>query len=250
MTDENSKSFDAESMLEEEKDGLLKSSRYIPTKRTSFPCSYVVLFCFMAVSNCFLVGLLVFQARYGFRIGREQAVPLGGKPHIDSTPSWLPPEEWRTEIFREQRIFGVEPNNGPAKEAWRSLIPKGKGFVMIRNSTSLDDFPGLKHAEKEEQQACIAVFHQLHCLYMTYAAYWDARGGKFEEIPPRHLIHCWDYLRQSIMCAGDTSLEWVSEHQPLPNATTGWGFQHTCKNFDAIYDWAERHRSKESVGIE
>lgn len=84
---------------------------------------------------------------------------------------------------------------------------------------------------------------------MTYTAYWEARAGKIDETPPEHLVHCWDYLRQSIMCAGDTTLEWVSEYSHPPNATNGWGFQHTCKNFDAIYDWTEQHRSKEDVGI-
>ncbi|PHH93025.1 hypothetical protein CDD83_2135 [Cordyceps sp. RAO-2017] len=241
IRDEASKSFDGESATTspEEKDGLLELGRYSRAKRTTCPCSYIVLFFLMAASNVVLVALLAFQIRDGQQKSRagqgeaERPIPLGGRPHVDFTPNWLPPEEWRTEIFREQKIYGVEPN-GAAKEAWSSLIP---------------NLPGLHHPEKEEQQACVAVFHQLHCLYMTYAAYWDARAGKFEDIPPNHLIHCWDYLRQSIMCAGDTSLEWVSEHQPLPNATTGWGFQHTCKNFDTIYNWAEQHRSKENVGI-
>lgn len=56
-----------------------------------------------------------------------------------------------------------------------------------------------------------------------------------------HLTHCWDYLRQGIMCASDTSLEWVPA-PPNNIGSTGWGYQHTCKDFDAIYAWAEENR--------
>ncbi|KAM3513500.1 hypothetical protein MY11210_002888 [Beauveria gryllotalpidicola] len=105
---------------------------------------------------------------------REKAVPLGGLPHVCEDPDWLPPEDWRTEVFRLHQIYGEEPI-GTAKDAWLSMIPKGKGFVV----------------------------------YITYKACWNARAGNFDEIPPEHLVHCWDYLRQSVMCAGDTSLEWT-----------------------------------------
>lgn len=49
-------------------------------------------------------------------------VPLGGLPHVDAHPDWLPPEDWRTEVFRLHQIYGEEPV-GTAKEAWLSMIP-------------------------------------------------------------------------------------------------------------------------------
>ncbi|OAA73407.1 hypothetical protein ISF_00308 [Cordyceps fumosorosea ARSEF 2679] len=177
---------------------------------------------------------------------KQTPIPLGGLPRVDAHPEWLPPEEWRTEVFRLHQIYGEEPV-GTAKEAWLSMIPKGKGFIVVRNDTELPNMPGFRRPARE-QKACVAVFHQMHCLYITFRAYWNARNAEFDEIPPEHLIHCWDYLRQSAMCAADTSLEWVNEEENLQ--TSGWGFQHTCKNFDAVFEWTESNRFTELVEID
>ena len=47
-----------------------------------------------------------------------------------------------------------------------------------------------------------------------------------------HIAHCFDYLRQGIMCSADVTLE--------SNTTlgTGWGSVHQCKNYTEIFDWA------------
>ncbi|QPH12458.1 hypothetical protein C2857_004655 [Epichloe festucae Fl1] len=249
-----SMSLGSESVSLEEKDrllGLESMNRHHGLPRARWECPYAVLLSILTISHVILIALLVqlLQSRHATAepMHRQQGLPIpfGGFPLIEPSPNWLPPETWRTEIFHRKPVYGLKPNDA-AQEAWRALIPKGKGFVIVKNETWLPNLPGLSHPNmKAEQQACVAVFHQLHCLYMTYTAYWEARAGNIEETPPEHLVHCWDYLRQSIMCAGDTTLEWVSEYSHPPNATNGWGFQHTCKNFDAIYDWTEQHRSKE-----
>ncbi|TWU77376.1 hypothetical protein ED733_005896 [Metarhizium rileyi] len=248
-----------------EKEGLLDGTSTDTSKQSrmrSYSRMYLILVGILAVANVILGALLVMQFRNSHAKGsmyhahhhehntkkKTTPVPIGGLPEVNSHPDWLPPEEWRTEVFRLHQIYGEEPV-GTAKEAWLSLIPKGKGFIVVKNDTELPNMPGLRHPE-QEQHACVAVFHQMHCLYITYAAYWNARAGNFDDIPPEHLIHCWDYLRQSIMCAGDTSLEWVHRLDNPPNETSGWGFQHTCKNFDAIFEWAEAHRFTETVEID
>lgn len=51
-----------------------------------------------------------------------------------------------------------------------SLNTEGKGFVMVKNETWLPNLPGLSHPSmkaEQQQQACVAVFHQLHCLVCT-----------------------------------------------------------------------------------
>lgn len=50
-----------------------------------------------------------------------------------------------------------------------------------------------------------------------------------------HSAHCFDYLRQSIMCAADTSLEGDTELGP------GWGSKHECTDYDALLEWANEH---------
>lgn len=47
-----------------------------------------------------------------------------------------------------------------------------------------------------------------------------------------HISHCFDYLRQAIMCAGDSTLEWPRiESDGRRFAVDGWGVQHQCRDW-------------------
>ncbi|KAF5242484.1 hypothetical protein FANTH_8650 [Fusarium anthophilum] len=56
-----------------------------------------------------------------------------------------------------------------------------------------------------------------------------------------HLEHCYDALRQSLMCSADiTPLPWVwsdkaQEAKEVARVT------HTCRDFDVLRDWAREH---------
>lgn len=70
-----------------------------------------------------------------------------------------------------------------------------------------------------------------------------------------HLPHCFDYLRQAIMCSGDTSLEEAivvpglqSGGLPTRNVD-GWGVTHLCRNWEALWEFATNHRYRNSSGI-
>ena len=65
-----------------------------------------------------------------------------------------------------------------------------------------------------------------------------------------HSEHCFDYLRQSLMCAADTTLEEmeVVDGEVL-DRTDGWGAVHKCRSFEAVFEWAEKHRATDFGGI-
>lgn len=50
---------------------------------------------------------------------------------------------------------------------------------------------------------------------------------------PEHLSHCFDELRQAILCAGDTTIEGETYE------SDGWGATHQCKDIDAVIKWAD-----------
>jgi hypothetical protein len=50
-----------------------------------------------------------------------------------------------------------------------------------------------------------------------------------------HTAHCIEYLRQSILCSGDTSLEGESGTW---SESIGWGQNHVCKDYDALIQLA------------
>jgi hypothetical protein len=54
----------------------------------------------------------------------------------------------------------------------------------------------------------------------------------------RHINHCIDTIRQSLMCAADISVytwEWDEERQTTVNKVKN---PHVCRNFDKIKEWA------------
>lgn len=46
-----------------------------------------------------------------------------------------------------------------------------------------------------------------------------------------HLLHCFDYLRQTISCVSDLTLEGLNEHSNETNFDIdGYGVVHECKS--------------------
>lgn len=64
-----------------------------------------------------------------------------------------------------------------------------------------------------------------------------------------HLAHCFDYLRQAILCAGDTTIEWAREAEEgdKTSQVDGWEIEHQCRSSNAIYDFTKRHRAENSA---
>lgn len=90
-------------------------------------------------------------------------------------------------------------------------------------------------------------------LRVGYYAALDGTIGKMQMIhdhnkrpDPHHLRHCFDYLRQSLVCAADSNLEPVDFEL---GGVTGWSFQRTCRDFDRIKDWAEQWRSWDAASM-
>ncbi|KAF1738393.1 hypothetical protein CRV24_000318 [Beauveria bassiana] len=71
----------------------------------------------------------------------------------------------------------------------------------------------------------------------------DRRGSKSH----RHVDHCFRYLRQSLLCCGDTALEGQDPNTDKA-ATNGVGAVHICKDFEAIRSWAEDNRLVDHKG--
>jgi len=72
-----------------------------------------------------------------------------------------------------------------------------------------------------------------------------------DRLSEAHLYHCFDYLRQAIMCSGDTTLEKVVDFSGLKlPMTDGWGSQHECRDYDAIYAFAAEHRITNSTELD
>ncbi|RAL12391.1 uncharacterized protein BO97DRAFT_424480 [Aspergillus homomorphus CBS 101889] len=149
----------------------------------------------------------------------------------------LPPGTIQT-VWSHNYTFSQRPNP-ESEEAWRSLIPVGRGFVH--------------HLELAPFISSISVFHQLHCLHAIVVSYHRAmedvqiaKGQLVEDdylnrtgtrMGPSHIQHCFEYLRQALICAADTNLE---ELDPDTRVTTGWGQVRQCRDYASVVAWAEK----------
>ncbi|KAI0415964.1 hypothetical protein F5X98DRAFT_376343 [Xylaria grammica] len=193
-------------------------------------CQWIGIICAV------LISLVI-----GYLLGLSRPQDIG--PFNYGLP--LPPGALHTS-WQHNLTFTQKPS-ASSEAAWNSIIPIGRGFVH--------------HSQLAPFISNIAVFHQLHCLHAVVVAYYHALESPpatdlgavpdFENttstrIAPFHIRHCFDYLRQAIMCAADTNLE-VLDHET--HLTNGWGQPKICRDYDRIFAWAEQFANSSDSGI-
>jgi hypothetical protein len=70
--------------------------------------------------------------------------------------------------------------------------------------------------------------HQLHCIYIMAQAYSGLTSNTTLPMDTHwHIIHCFDYMRQSVMCAADVAIEGLETTAPDHNGgSDGWDAKH------------------------
>ncbi|TRX88553.1 hypothetical protein FHL15_010592 [Xylaria flabelliformis] len=124
--------------------------------------------------------------------------------------------------------------------SWLPLSSDARGYIQVPNYASYANLgnPYIVAIDRTSDGPAymMSVFHQLHCLSYIVDHYQRGyAGANLTEEIAHHSAHCFDYLRQSIMCAADTNLEGETEAGP------GWGSDHQCADYDAVLDWANKH---------
>ncbi|OKL63821.1 hypothetical protein UA08_01095 [Talaromyces atroroseus] len=111
--------------------------------------------------------------------------------------------------------FTSEAASLEIREKWRNLLPKGSGWIHVEKP---EEHPYLLHSfttSSAKDVYLLSWVHQLHCLY-TVMDNFDALvqfGPDGTEREPEtghgsiHINHCFEYLRQIILCNMDSTLE-------------------------------------------
>ncbi|KAI5927177.1 hypothetical protein F4810DRAFT_433128 [Camillea tinctor] len=176
-----------------------------------------------------------------------------GKNKVQFTP------ELRTTPveFAADPLFMAEPSP-ESNAAWDSLMPSGRGFVLVENPEDYGLGPGVP-TDVGPDRYSISMFHQLHCLGMIRESYYamvrqerpDIYGQELlsdeeqKETQRTHIGHCFDYIRQAIMCAGDLTLEGLlkTPSGELGSSVDGWGITHQCRSWDQAVSWTQQHKA-------
>ncbi|PMD61033.1 uncharacterized protein K444DRAFT_385420 [Hyaloscypha bicolor E] len=131
---------------------------------------------------------------------------------------------------------------------WSKIMPIGGGYVVVPDPAMWNLSGGIPFPNSPEAGAesyCVSMFHQLHCISALKIALAKATGHMTgqRDLPSEdeydHLLHCNDYLRQSIICAGDTTLEKAKVHSEKRLGVDGMGVSHRCRDWNTIFKFVE-----------
>jgi hypothetical protein len=126
---------------------------------------------------------------------------------------------------------------------WRPLLirvlPGSRGYIVLNDHTGYDlpePYTVALDRYTDGPGYMMTVFHQLHCLsYLAEKFQRGYAGTNLTEEVAHHAAHCFNYLRQGIMCSADTTLEGKTDAGP------GEGSEHECTDYDALLKWANEH---------
>jgi hypothetical protein len=85
-------------------------------------------------------------------------------------------------------------------------------------------------------------------VYMNTTANSDEEQilTKRHNLSQHHVQHCFDLLRQTLMCNADTTLQ---PYSPRIKGVTPWGYPRICKDYDQIVEFAELYRTTDRDGF-
>ena len=116
---------------------------------------------------------------------------------------------------------------------------ESRGYVVVGDRSGYDlpePYTVALDRYKDGPGFMVTAFHQLHCLSYLAEHYQRGYAGiELTEEVANHTAHCFNYLRQGIMCSADTTLEGKTEAGP------GEGSEHECVDYDALLEWANEH---------
>ncbi|KAK1072016.1 hypothetical protein LTR12_003420 [Friedmanniomyces endolithicus] len=145
--------------------------------------------------------------------------------------------------YANEAAFADPKELTKALAEWLPLSSKGRGYVRIPEDerATLDGPPYLLnplHRPHMQETYMVSGLHQLHCLSTIMASYAKIRQGEDESHLGFHIAHCFDYIRQGILCAGDATLE-GNNSMKYPGVEIPWGTSHRCADWSAIVEWAD-----------
>ncbi|KAJ7605960.1 hypothetical protein DFH06DRAFT_254509 [Mycena polygramma] len=119
-----------------------------------------------------------------------------------------------------------------ATEEWHSVIPRGHGWVRLG---------------PEKRPFSVSMYHQLHCINGIRRALLLSTSEKTAHVRS-HTNHCFNYLRQLLLCRADTTLE-PTKIARIPSgqlaaSASGETVLHVCRDWVQIRSFVEENSSQ------
>ncbi|KFZ13591.1 hypothetical protein V502_06531 [Pseudogymnoascus sp. VKM F-4520 (FW-2644)] len=205
---------------------------------------YIVIFilCWNVVASIYIATLL----------GTRFLVCKSGTSSI--VHSFLPTPEYRNVILPLEEQY-LEPPSDESDAAWNGMLPNGDGFFIIENPKEYGLQIGLpSRTGKGDTKFGTVWSHQHHCLIIMREEYWKLLRNQsdlvgLEEDPnwmdnnkwAKHVNHCYDYIRKTILCNMDMNIEYPVPVKGQPPHISGNGVLRTCKNTEPVFEFWNQH---------
>ncbi|KAG2114519.1 hypothetical protein DEU56DRAFT_874300 [Suillus clintonianus] len=142
----------------------------------------------------------------------------------DDFPQLLPLPQTSPVLMAFEDSVHYEINTEDGRAEWASLTPGG-GLVYL--------------GEQHNRPFSISMFHQLRCLDILRE---DLVGANGKADLSRH---CLNYLRQMVMCRGDTQLENIlvaSKEHPSQDFFVRTG-SYVCSNWNSVLEEVKKNQA-------
>ena len=166
-------------------------------------------------------------AHLPFHPRTNRGMTLAAVGNVVELPVALPASALK---FEASTRYGLDSD-----DEWRTIMPRGKGFVRLG--------PNALPFE-------VSLYHQIHCLEHLRRTFVDGLCLDDANSVAQHVHHCLNYLRQSIVCNADTTLEpsYVLELEngrKVP-AASGIDVVHKCRDWELLRNILEDNYDKYS----
>ena len=149
----------------------------------------------------------------------------------------------------EESIYAGPPNDNN-KAAWRQLMAPGlHRMTPDELAQTNEELPDSARLVGGDYVTTLGAFHDLHCLKnLREFLYSGSIAGDRKQV--KHLDHCLEMMRQSVMCHGETTVytyhfEDYNASHPIIGAKTK-SRQH-CVKWDSFYSWADDRKIERST---
>jgi len=169
-------------------------------------------------------------AVYGFIIVVFTLLIVYGPNEKQNSISYLPEFSPTYRLSGNERFIGWD---NATNELWEIHIPANGGFVLSTDYVTGEPF-----------WSSVSMIHQIHCLMrirmtmlrlitsQSHADHFNHDQSHFSY--NSHIGHCFDYVRQGIICAADSTIE-QAHPSPMAENLRQW---RRCRETQFVYDWA------------
>ncbi|PHH65556.1 hypothetical protein CDD81_1991 [Ophiocordyceps australis] len=159
----------------------------------------------------------------------------------------FPPELQPSAVVFQRDARFMANSSLQSNPVWDGLVADGRGFVVVNSPEKYNLKPGVKLDDGSEKYS-VSMFHQLQCLKLLRSNYYATTQQQISrrqnhDASHVHINHCFDYLRQAIMCCGDLTLEWPSAMHNSSTSFDGWGIAHKCRSWHQALQWTSLHKA-------